>query len=278
MVTSRVSLGNRTACRGNWTYASLGGRYTAPMEKLDSELLGALQACRDHAKELLTAANAVLASGQHNVAYHLAVLACEEIGKCELLIIDRVSADSDVPASWPKKHTSDHTQKLFWFFFEAAFRSRELNRKTFEDAKALAQRIHFKRLASLYVDTTPDGVTIPKLQVTVEETEALLKYATIRLEAAERNKRTEELSEEDVASQRWLTEAMRDDELSKLIFSEVAFKKMMELDGPREWVRWLQGQVKDAADRGKQALERELERNRALPFERTRDNGTSVSA
>jgi hypothetical protein len=53
-------------------------------------------------------------SGRANIAYHLATLALEEMGRRELFQIQAAAASvGDVPP-WQMNATQDHVQKLFW--------------------------------------------------------------------------------------------------------------------------------------------------------------------
>lgn len=134
----------------------------------DKLLIARLEACTQHAKALLTSALAVLASGQHHIAYHLGVLALEEIGKRELIGVESMSEDraDAVPPAWPKKHQLDHQQKLFWCFFGGSMFRFDITKEQFEGARDLSRSMHMKRLAALYVDVSEDGVSVPSLAVT----------------------------------------------------------------------------------------------------------------
>jgi len=55
---------------------------TAPSD----ELIAVLSACVVNARALLDSAKAVAKTGHHNIAYHLATLSLEELGKREILI------------------------------------------------------------------------------------------------------------------------------------------------------------------------------------------------
>jgi AbiV family abortive infection protein len=48
-----------------------------------------LNACLLNAERLLRSAQVVMAPGQYHVAYHLAALAMEEIGKAGLIFVNR---------------------------------------------------------------------------------------------------------------------------------------------------------------------------------------------
>src|SRR5476649_1013686 len=94
----------------------------------------AMEACVDHARDLVASARAVQASGQLNIAYHLAALALEELGRRELIGLRTITAKEPIPPSWPDKHTQDHVKKLFWCFFGGEFLEDRLRKEGFEEA------------------------------------------------------------------------------------------------------------------------------------------------
>jgi AbiV family abortive infection protein len=85
--------------------------------QVDEKTVQAMQACVDHARALLDSARAVRAAGHHNIAYHLATLVLEEIGRRELIAVQSLASQRPVPPAWPQRHTEDHIKKLFWCFF-----------------------------------------------------------------------------------------------------------------------------------------------------------------
>ena len=54
------------------------------MNKPDANVIAAMNACAAHAQNLLDSAIAVQALGNHNIAYHLAALSLEELGRRRL--------------------------------------------------------------------------------------------------------------------------------------------------------------------------------------------------
>jgi len=85
--------------------------------KIDPKHVAAMQACVAHARALLGSSKAVLAAGHANIAYQLATLCLEEIGRRALIGMQCVAEQQTVPPAWPKKHEQDHIKKLFWAFF-----------------------------------------------------------------------------------------------------------------------------------------------------------------
>ncbi len=79
--------------------------------------VGALQVrqlCLEHAGDLITSAERVLNdNGFPNIAYHLAILALEEIGKAGM-IASRAVVGSALDSAWMDKRFDDHIWKLQW--------------------------------------------------------------------------------------------------------------------------------------------------------------------
>lgn len=74
-----------------------------------------LNACLLNAERLLSSAKAVMAPGQYHVAYHLAALAMEEIGKAGLIFTEAVGPETGEDRdSLRSKWMEDHERKLFW--------------------------------------------------------------------------------------------------------------------------------------------------------------------
>ena len=76
-----------------------------------------IDACLSHASDLVRAAKGVLNEERlPNIAYHLAALALEEIGKADLIAMQHGYYFGDRAISWPLRHAEDHVKKLFWHF------------------------------------------------------------------------------------------------------------------------------------------------------------------
>ncbi|MEW9805108.1 AbiV family abortive infection protein [Mesorhizobium marinum] len=231
----------------------------------DEALIERLNACAQHARELVTAAQVVSNSGQHNIAYHLAVLALEEIGKRELIGVESVTSKSDTAPAWPTKHQLDHQQKLFWCFFGGQMFRHSITKEEFEGARNLSRTMHMKRLSALYVDVNADSMTMPSLAVTRDETEMVLRLADVRVSMAESEKRRDEIPEDEEELQRWFLRSTEDQENRKLIFSQRSMEKLVDLDDTPSWVRWLKDQFSERERAGELAIAAELERGKSAP-------------
>jgi AbiV family abortive infection protein len=171
--------------------------------KIDNKTVAAMGACIDHARDLLSSARAVQAVGHANVAYHLATLALEEIGRRELLGVQSLASQRPLPPAWPEKHTQDHVKKLFWCFFGGGFIYQRVTRESLEDMSAMARTIHDTRLAGLYVEAGEDGLGIPRDAIKPEETATLIELALARLGMAESEKLREHIPDEEIELQTW---------------------------------------------------------------------------
>src|SRR5271156_3952902 len=115
-----------------------------------------LEACLANAEGLLKSAKAVRSlPGCNNVAFNLAVLALEEIGKSILLFqefieIKSVPRDGEEPRS-PLEWIEDHERKLFWAIW---FGDASLDWRTIPKHMDFARSLHFQRLRVLYFDPT----------------------------------------------------------------------------------------------------------------------------
>lgn len=240
------------------------GNNDAPVQ-IDRDSLQAMDACTAHARDLLASAQAVLAIGHHHIAYHLATLALEEIGKRELIGVQALSARSVVPPEWPAKHTQDHVQKLFWCFFGAQILDSRMNASKIDEMRNLARTIHFNRLAGLYVDRGEDGVSIPADAIGPEEAQQIVEYAEASIDLAAGRKMRDDFKPEEIELQRWFLAVTEDPEKRRQIFSKASLDKLAELKDGRAWAEWLKSLFDQAEADGLAAAQAEIERSRTLP-------------
>jgi AbiV family abortive infection protein len=231
----------------------------------------AMRACVDHAHDLLESGKAVQASGKPHIAYHLATLALEELGRRALLAVENLSSQEPVPPAWPAKHTQDHVQKLFWAFFGANFLGEQITKERLEGMQTLARVIHAKRLAGLYVESREDGLSLPSEAIDGEECARLIGLAETRLEMARSEVLRTDITDEDREYQKWFLAAAEDPERRRYLFTGASMKKLAELHSAREWVRWLKEQFDNAERESRAAMEKELQRSQNLPAKRTKD-------
>jgi AbiV family abortive infection protein len=196
----------------------------------------AMQACVEHAKALLKSARAVIASGHPNIAFHLAVLALEELGRRELIGVQSIIDTRPVPPGWAQKHTQDHVKKLFWCFFGGSFFAARLTKEHLESLEDFAQRLHAKRLAGLYVDQTEDTLSIPSEAIDSEEATRIIELAGTRYEMSANEKLRDHIPPDELELQTWFLAATDDPEKQRWILSRGSLAKLAELGDAKLWV------------------------------------------
>lgn len=239
--------------------------------QIDDKTVAAMKACVDHARALLDSAKAVQDANHPNVAYHLAALALEELGRRELIGVQSLASRRPDAPTWAAKHTQDHIKKLFWCFFGGAFAYQRLDGKALEELTGMATFIHETRLAGLYVEHDEDGLSIPEEAISAEQCRNLIDLAAARLEMAEAEKLRENIPDEEIEMQSWFLKMTEDPEKRRMIFSGGSMKKLAELKDARAWAKWLKEQFDQADAESRAAIEEELRRSRDLPAEGTKD-------
>ncbi len=239
--------------------------------KVSETQIAAMDACVVHARALVQSARAVQASSHPNIAYHLAALALEEIGRRALIGVQSIADQELVPPAWPKKHEQDHIKKLFWCFFGGGFFSEAITAEGLKEMSDLAKTIHETRLGGLYVDSNEDRLSIPGDAISADQAETLLKLAEARLGMAESETVRAEVPAEELEMRSWFLRAADDPEKRKQIFSGKSLAKLAELKDTKAWAQWLKDLYDKARAESKEAVQRELERSRNLPDASTKD-------
>jgi len=230
---------------------------------IGSQTLAAQEACINHARDLLRAANATAADGLPHIAYHLATLAIEELGKRELIGVHKLrEKHHQDPGGFALGKLDSHTHKLFWAFFTAEFGREKLTRHSLEQMRKLAEVIHSKRLGGLYVDVAPDSLQIPAKNVDPQEARELIDLATTRLEMAAAEKPRDHIPDEEREMQQWFLEAAEKPENQKRFFGSRSMEKLAEFKDARAWARWLRDEIEREQEEGRHWLQEELARKR----------------
>lgn len=218
----------------------------------------AMQACVDHARNLLESAKLVLSTGRANIAFHLGVLTLEEIGRRELIAVTSVSREPERQL----KLTQDHLHKLFWSMFGAIFGVERLSNELLENLKGFARKTHEKRLSGLYVGVADGALSIPTEHVSTQEAEQLLRLAEARLDQAGRSELRMDLSDDERDLRNWFLSSSENPEIRALVFSSRSMDELSRLGDPHAWMRWIRGTVQTAEQEGRDLALAELERSR----------------
>jgi len=224
--------------------------------------LTAEDACLEHAQSLLSSAGAVLGAGHPNIAYHLAALALEELGRRHLLGIRKLSSTQPVPPAWPEKHAHNHVQKLFWCFFGGRLTEQQLTASGLSEMRDLARHIHSKRLLGLYVDESEDGLAVPSEAIDADETKNLISLGENFLAQARWEQPIAPISPEIVELQTWFLTASEDPLKRQVIFSEPSLAKLAELGNTKAWGLWHKAEFQRAEAEAAALTEAELDKSR----------------
>lgn len=218
------------------------------------KLLHARQLCFEQAQGFIDAAER-LGAGWPHIAYHLSLLALEEVGKASMLGALMLS-HSTLDRSWIEDSLSSHPRKLQWAVWSPMVR---IDPADFEAARLFAERAHAMRLASLYVNAKADLTDPPPTEhVRPEDAKEALALARSRLNY-EQASGTPTGEVDDLT--KWFLDAMGDPVQSRRLLSEPfrAQYEAMSRD-PRGWVGWARDEIErlDLGDR--ELLEAQLAR------------------
>src|SRR5215472_3811544 len=213
------------------------------MPKPDPALVAAMNACVAHARDLLESAVAVMVIGRWNIAYHLATLSLEELGRRQLIAIQSARTDQNTERAWQSKTTQDHVKKLFWCFYGGSKIDDMVDQAKFFEMSDFATKIHANRLAGLYVDDSDQGLKIPARAISPEQAQALINLANALLKSAENEKPREEIPQEEIELQAWLLAAFDDPERRRYILTTTSFAKLKELQDVRAWTPWIKFEI-----------------------------------
>lgn len=218
-----------------------------------------MNACVSNADDLLRSAKRVFEDERlPNIAYHLVVLALEEIGKAELVGMLHIAGTHSDPLNWAEKQ-EDHVRKLFWALWGPSFGKEVITREQIESFQHLAREIHSTRLRGLYVEALREETILPKDAVTEEMAKNLLSLATARLGMA-KSSGLRVLDEEGRKTLAWFLQATKDSEKRNLMFGKKSMEKLTELEDTRAWMEWMRHEFEKADLDARSLLESELKR------------------
>jgi AbiV family abortive infection protein len=217
-------------------------------------------------------AKLVQTSGRANVAYHLATLALEEMGRRELFQIQEAAASvGDVPP-WQINATQDHVQKLFWCFYCMGRLQDVVDQKQFFEKRETAAEIHAIRLMGLYVENADSGLNIPSSVIAAKQSEALISLAELLVSQAE-GETPREIAKEEIDLQIWFLRAFDDPERRKRILTKQSFETLKSLNDVAAWTRQIKAEIEQADAELKALAEQEIVR---IPDSRAGDGARIV--
>lgn len=223
-------------------------------------LTQAAQACVDHARALFESARTVQSIGHPNIAYHLAVLALEELGR-RVLIVQSIVYQPTPPPARLGKQMQNHVKKLFWCFFDRDFFENKPTPKALDSIQMLAKKLHERRLVGLYVEQDGDELTIPSNTIQTDECEQILELVEARLQIAVNEKLRDNITEEERSLHSWFLQSVDDLEKQQFILSSCSMAKLAELKNGQEWIHWLKSEIEKVQAESIRLTQMELERS-----------------
>lgn len=209
---------------------------------------------REHAEDLIAAAK-LLEARHHNLAFHFAALALEEVGRASLIAMNEI-AEHRREGEGRRRQADDHEAKLFWALWGPSFGSERLTGEQIEEFRDLAKAVNRTRQQGLYYEP---GNGSPRQAVEARMTSSIIDLAESRLELA-RVSRWRRLDDDLAAELAWFIRASESPERRGLIFGGPSMKKLAELGEVWKWVRWLKAQFDEADEEAREQMRRELSR------------------
>lgn len=205
---------------------------------------------------------------RRNIAYTLAALGLEEVGKAAILkSIFAIDESGVEPYKEMNMGVDDHVKKLFWAFWGASFAKEKITEDLINQYKGLATSIHNKRLEYLYTDTEITKRPI----VSSRELANIIGLARARLMMEKSYGLLQKPDEEKEKRIKWFLEASQNTEKRKLIFGGSSIRKLQELKDSSLWVDWLYEEFQKAEEDSRKLIQEELMRRKPTGKAITRD-------
>ena len=217
--------------------------------------------CLAHARDLIKSAERVLnGDGFPNIAYHLAILALEEIGKAGM-IVSQAAVGKARDLEWMEKRFENHVWKIQWAVWSRGFSTNRIDPKDFEEARRFAQSTHNRRLAGLYVNPNADAETAvsPRAAVRIDHATSILNLARARLDVEDAiGSPVIDDANEDL---KWFLDTINTEQGTARIFSKPFIGKYEEFKGDaRAWIVWARKEFEKIAAEEQAHLRKELAR------------------
>jgi AbiV family abortive infection protein len=233
------------------------------MNQVDLEAIKQLvRKCLDNAEGLLDSAKDCRAKNRNHIAFHLAVLALEEVGKGSMILAKTayphiVEDEEDSGESRLSDDLADHRKKLFWAMLTPSIDAGIISPEDFTRLKEVANDIHLRRITSLYANIDH---AVPQTDISDDELAEIVGLTESRLNL----EKLKEIRQLDADAQQildWFMKALSDPLLQRFVLGEQSRHKLAELTGDsRKWMTWLHEEVRTAEAKTKEMMEKEINR------------------
>lgn len=220
--------------------------------------------CLINAEANIKAAVVLTNQAVNHVAFHLLVLAIEEIGKI-FVGFNELVKDTRRHADAPNFGFDDHVKKLFWAIWGPLIGTEAISKEQWEEIQRMATDLHEQRLASLY--TALDDTVAATDKITDEELVSLFSFARARLELAKLEGEAD-IHQSDNLDMDWFARAVDEPERRRYIFGTESQAKLLELGNPRLWVAWLKSRYEEEAASLAALMEAEMQQERVQDLDK----------
>lgn len=239
------------------------------IETLEEQLNAAFKICIDHAKDLVTGARALLTTDLPHLAYHLAVLAMEEVGRAHMLVMSNLPSGQSQSSEKLMDLQEDHIKKLLYALWLPFFGKEKMTKETFKNHQSYAETIHRIRLLGLYISPKLELVSPPRSKISKDEAERMIALAEARI-GIDETTTFRQPSAEQAANAKWFTEVVENPEYTPLIFGAKALEKLHELEGDAgKWIDWLKTHIDASTRESQEILAKEMSRTEPSAQEKT---------
>lgn len=217
-------------------------------------------------------ARALLKEDLYGLAFHLALLAIEEVGKGQLVLLGDPLISVEGQERGREGALDHHEKKIFWALWlthgtspsqlgrhEGSGKAiADLLKSEILNTRELADALHQLRLGAIYADPA----RVPEL----EESPVGLESATWLIAGAERclirarNTGLDHLDADRLGDLRWFLTAGQDQRLRSLIWTKESLAKCAELGDVSLWVQWLRDRQRELEAAGREQLRGEMAR------------------
>ena len=230
-------------------------------KRLPERILKVREACLSHADDLMRAARRLLNDENlPHIAYHLATLGLEEIGKSTLIIIVHSSKKRSSSVWNPERYLDDHIKKLFWAIWSPLLGRKKVTREQIEELQGLSKGIHFTRLSGIYVDFNDTGLNVPQHAIDRSQAENLISFVDSRLQIERSISLDRELADNDIKLLTWFLTATEDLTKRDMIMGSKSMEKLVELGSAGKWMAWLKKEFDEAHKISVELTKNELNR------------------
>lgn len=214
--------------------------------------------CTKHAQSLLDSSKILFEKDKINIAFHLSVLALEEIGKATMTVMGLTFPGRESESTILERNYDIHIKKILWALWMPSMKMTDFQPKKIRVFRELAIKIHNDRLSCLYVDT--DKIRSPQQMIKKRDVKKMMDLVKTRINLAMIEK-LHKLNTREKGDLQWFIEACEDSDKRKLVLGRKSLKKLEELnEDVKKWIMWMRKQFEAANKESLELLKSELAR------------------